>query len=182
MSVRLSSYDPATGRSKSISNGLLTASHRAVDDTKSRFMNGLRIQPWHPFTKEAVLPVQPGAPMLLPVEIFSTAAVIPKGHQLQVSINSSNLPQGLQPVPQLLGGLVGGISILNSDQHRSKIVLPVVPTSARFSEGIPDLIQTINEVATGKIICKPHQIKNVPENIENAVPQRPDGVGWASAA
>ena len=47
--------------------------------------------------------------------------------------------------------------------------IPVVPTSARFSEGIPDLIQTINEVATGKIICKPHQIKNVPENIENAV-------------
>ncbi|OCY13331.1 MAG: hypothetical protein BEV12_24125 [Microcystis aeruginosa CACIAM 03] len=130
LSVRLSSYDPATGRSKSISNGLLTASHRAVDDTKSRFMNGLRIQPWHPFTKEAVLPVQPGAPMLLPVEIFSTAAVIPKGHQLQVSINSSNLPQGLQPVPQLLGGLLGAINILNSDEHRSKIVLPVVPTSA----------------------------------------------------
>lgn len=47
--------------------------------------------------------------------------------------------------------------------------IPVVPTSARFSKGIPDLIQTINEVATGKIICKPHQIKNVPENIENAV-------------
>lgn len=47
--------------------------------------------------------------------------------------------------------------------------IPVVPTSARFNEGIPDLIQTINEVATGKITCKPHQIKNVPKNIENAV-------------
>jgi len=47
--------------------------------------------------------------------------------------------------------------------------IPVVPTSARFSEGIPDLIQTINEVATGKIVCKPHQIKNVPKNIESAV-------------
>lgn len=47
--------------------------------------------------------------------------------------------------------------------------IPVVPTSARYSEGIPDLIQTINEVATGKIICRPHQIKNVPKNIEVAV-------------
>lgn len=47
--------------------------------------------------------------------------------------------------------------------------IPVVPTSARFNEGIPDLIQTINEVATGKIICKPHQIKNVPKKIEAAV-------------
>lgn len=47
--------------------------------------------------------------------------------------------------------------------------IPVVPTSARFNKGIPELIQIINEVATGKIICKPHQIKNVPKNIENAV-------------
>jgi len=47
--------------------------------------------------------------------------------------------------------------------------IPVVPTSARFSEGIPELIQTINRVANGKIICKPHQIKNVPKNIEAAV-------------
>ena len=47
--------------------------------------------------------------------------------------------------------------------------IPVVPTSARFNKGIPELIQTINEVVTGKIICKPHQIKNVPKNIETAV-------------
>ncbi|RZS42061.1 hypothetical protein EV673_0379 [Limnobacter thiooxidans] len=127
LSVRISSFDPATGRSQAISNGLLTASHRAVDDKKSRFMNGLRIQPWHPFTKSAVLPVVPGEPMLLPVEIFSTAAMIPKGQQLQISINSSNLPQGLQPVPQLLNGLAGVITVLNSDKHQSKVVLPVVP-------------------------------------------------------
>jgi uncharacterized protein len=130
LSVRLSSYNPLTGRSKALSNGLLTASHRAVDDRRSRFMNGVRIQPWHPFTREALLPVVPGEPMLMPVEIFPTSAVIPKGHQLQISINSSNLPQGLQPVPQLLGGLLGGIEVLNSPQHPSKIVLPVVPVKA----------------------------------------------------
>lgn len=47
--------------------------------------------------------------------------------------------------------------------------IPVVPTSARFKEGIPELIQTIDEVATGKIICKPHRIKNVPKNIDKAI-------------
>ena len=47
--------------------------------------------------------------------------------------------------------------------------IPVVPTSARFNEGIPELIQTINEVASGKIVCKPHQIKNVNKNIDSAV-------------
>ena len=47
--------------------------------------------------------------------------------------------------------------------------IPVVGTSARYKEGIPELIQTITEVANGNIICKPHRIKNVPPNIENAV-------------
>ncbi len=47
--------------------------------------------------------------------------------------------------------------------------IPVVETSARYSKGIPELIQTISEVATGNIICKPHQIKNVPGPILNAV-------------
>lgn len=47
--------------------------------------------------------------------------------------------------------------------------IPVVAASARYNEGIPELIQTISEVVNGTIICKPHRIKNVPENIEEAV-------------
>lgn len=47
--------------------------------------------------------------------------------------------------------------------------IPVVGTSARYQKGIPELIQTISEVANGKIICNPHRIKNVPENINKAV-------------
>ncbi len=47
--------------------------------------------------------------------------------------------------------------------------IPVVPTSARFNKGIPELITTINEVANGNIVCNPHRIKNVPENINKAV-------------
>lgn len=47
--------------------------------------------------------------------------------------------------------------------------IPVVATSARYKEGISELIQTISEVANGSIVCKPHRIKNVPPNIEKAV-------------
>ncbi len=47
--------------------------------------------------------------------------------------------------------------------------IPVVPTSARFNEGIPELIRTVNEVANGIIFCNPHRIKNIPDNINNAV-------------
>lgn len=47
--------------------------------------------------------------------------------------------------------------------------IPVVPTSARSKKGIPELLKTIHEVATGVIKCKPHRIKNIPKNINNAV-------------
>tara|TARA_R110000868_G_scaffold257575_2_gene514756 strand:- start:6930 stop:7694 length:765 start_codon:yes stop_codon:yes gene_type:complete len=49
--------------------------------------------------------------------------------------------------------------------------IPVVPTSARYNRGIPELIQTISELANGKIVCKPHRIKNIPKNIEQALEQ-----------
>ncbi len=47
--------------------------------------------------------------------------------------------------------------------------IPVIPASARFNQGIPELIKTISDMANGKIKCKPHRIKSVPENIEKAV-------------
>jgi len=49
--------------------------------------------------------------------------------------------------------------------------IPVVAASARFKEGIPELIQTISELANNKITCKPHKIKSIPVNIEHAVKQ-----------
>ncbi|HEY1057252.1 MAG TPA: CocE/NonD family hydrolase [Limnobacter sp.] len=130
LSVRVSDYDPATGKSVAITNGLLTASHRAVDDSRSRFVNGLRIQPWHPFTQATVQPVKSGEAMLLPVEIFPTSAMIAKGHQLQIVVSSSNLPQGLPPLVTLLKGAAGALTILSDAEHPSRVVLPVVPRSA----------------------------------------------------
>jgi Fe2+ transport system protein B len=47
--------------------------------------------------------------------------------------------------------------------------IPVIPTSARYKRGIPELLQTISEMANGKIHVQPHKIKRVPPNIEKAV-------------
>ncbi len=47
--------------------------------------------------------------------------------------------------------------------------IPVVATSARYQKGIPELIRTVDEIASGKIICKPRRIKNVPKKILEAV-------------
>lgn len=47
--------------------------------------------------------------------------------------------------------------------------IPVVATSARYKEGIPELIQALHGVASGQIKCRPRRIKNVPEKILSAV-------------
>lgn len=47
--------------------------------------------------------------------------------------------------------------------------IPVIPTIARNSEGIPELLQAVHDVATGKTKCKPHKIKSISPKIENAV-------------
>jgi Fe2+ transport system protein B len=47
--------------------------------------------------------------------------------------------------------------------------VPVVPTAARSGEGLPLLLQMINEVATGETVPKPHRIQNEPPALKRAV-------------
>lgn len=49
--------------------------------------------------------------------------------------------------------------------------VPVVPTTARYKEGLEQLLQAISEVAAGKTVCKPHKVQNVPPNLKLAVTQ-----------
>lgn len=99
-----------------------------------------------------------------------------------IVVDASRLERNLNLVLQILEITDKAVLCLNlmDEAKRNNMVIdertlardlgiPVVPTSARFNQGIPELITTISEVANGKIICKPHRIKNVPENIDNAV-------------
>lgn len=61
-----------------------------------------------------------------------------------------------------------GVSI-NERALSKKLGVPVVPASARYQEGIPELLKVIDEVATGKIICKPHRIKNLPNKMAEII-------------
>jgi ferrous iron transport protein B len=47
--------------------------------------------------------------------------------------------------------------------------VPVVPTSARYGEGLDLLVQTMSEVASGQIVCKPYRIQNQPPKIRRAI-------------
>lgn len=99
-----------------------------------------------------------------------------------IVVDASRLERNLNLVLQILEITDRAVLCLNlmDEAKRNKIEIdsrslardlgiPVVPTSARFNQGIPELIQTISEVASGAIVCKPHRIKNIPKNIEKAV-------------
>jgi Fe2+ transport system protein B len=49
--------------------------------------------------------------------------------------------------------------------------VPVVPTAARHGQGLTELLGAIDEVATGKFICKPHRFKSESSGLNQAVAQ-----------
>lgn len=106
-----------------------------------------------------------------------------------IVVDASRLERNLNLVLQILEITNKAVLCLNlmDEAKRNKIDIdertlardlgiPVIPTSARFNKGIPELITTINEVANGNIVCKPHRIKNVPENINKAVKKLSDEI------
>ena len=99
-----------------------------------------------------------------------------------IVVDASRLERNLNLVLQILEITNNAVLCLNlmDEAERNNLEIdtrtlakdlgiPVVPTSARYNRGIPELIQTISELANGKIICKPHRIKNIPKNIEQAL-------------
>jgi ferrous iron transport protein B len=47
--------------------------------------------------------------------------------------------------------------------------VPVIPTTARYREGLDALLQAIGEVATGQFVCKPRRIQNEPPELKRAL-------------
>ena len=128
IAIRVDDVD-AAGVATPISTGLISARYRAVDNSRSRYLNGVMIQPWHPFTTASAQPLVPGQPVLVPVEIFPNAALIRSGHKLRVAISASNQAQGVWPLPQQ-STVNGNFSTIFNDASRpSSVVLPVVPAS-----------------------------------------------------
>jgi Fe2+ transport system protein B len=47
--------------------------------------------------------------------------------------------------------------------------VPVVPTAARYRQGMAELLAAIHDVASGRTVCKPRRIGGVPPEVERAV-------------
>ena len=108
-----------------ITGGWQVISLRALITSKSRYLNGQLIQPYHPFTKASQRALRAGQITPVDVEVFPTGAVIQPGHRLRIAIQSFDVPHLLSPLPNLPTSL-GVISLHTSAAAPSWIELPGV--------------------------------------------------------
>jgi predicted acyl esterase len=126
-----------------IAQGWLRASHRKLDEKRSR-----PYRPWH--THDEIQPLTPGEKVELDVEIWPTSIVVPAGYRLALTIrgkdyeyegeaavlsNMKNPMRGCGPFvhddpqdrpPEVFGGRV----TLHADEaKRPFLLLPIVPAS-----------------------------------------------------
>jgi uncharacterized protein len=137
VSVRATDVAP-DGTSTELTAGWLAGSFRALDPTRSRYVNGQLLQPWHPFTKDSMLDVTPGAPIELPVEIFPTNAVIKAGRSLRIAVGPNDFPHAVPPALQLVGSLGGVVQVLHDPQHPSYVALPTLGTCPKGCKPLPE--------------------------------------------
>ena len=50
-----------------------------------------------------------------------------------------------------------------------KLGIPVIETVARTQKGIPELLATIQDIATGRIVSKPRKVKSLSGELEKSV-------------
>lgn len=116
-----------SGRSTQLTAGWLISTRRAVDEARSvRSKRGDLVVPFHPFTQESLLAVEPGKPHTLNIEIFNTDAVIKPGHRLRLTIAQGDVPHMLAPAPSLVDGAAGASSVHIDPADPSFLTLPVV--------------------------------------------------------
>ncbi len=123
--VKLNDVDPH-GRRLSVSTGWLKASHREVDESKSR--------PWrphHPHTR--AVPVTPGEICEYAIRIYSMSWVFKAGHRIELEIGSQEasddpsvalLPPDASHLPS---GRATTHKMYRDREHQSYLLLPVIP-------------------------------------------------------
>lgn len=124
LSVALEDEAP-DGKVSRLSGGWQVISHRALDTTKSRYLDGVLVQPFHPFTKAAQKKLAPGEVAPVDVEIFPTRARVKPGHKLRIAVQAFDVPHLLPTLPDLLGTLTV-MRIHTSKAYPSSLGFPSV--------------------------------------------------------
>lgn len=118
-----------------LSGGWQVISFRELDQSRSRYLDGTLIQPYHPFTKESQHNLTGVAPV--DVEIFPTGASIEPGHRLRLAIQAFDVPHLLPNLTLLLGSL-SAITVHTGGLTPSALTVPAV-TAAPAPAAAPAL-------------------------------------------
>lgn len=122
LSVSVSDVAP-DGKVTRLTGGWQVVSQRALDRSRTRFLDGQVLQPFHPFTKASKKPLANGEVAPVDVEVFPTAARLAKGHRLRIAIQSFDVPHLLPSVPDLPSTLTG-LTIHSSAAYPSVLTIP----------------------------------------------------------
>lgn len=109
-----------------LTGGWQVISHRALDESKTRYLDGKIIQPFHPFTRDAQEKLARGEVAPIDVEVFPTAATIRPGHRLRLAVQAFDVPHLLPNLKLALGSLTV-MKVHTSAQYPSELTLPTVP-------------------------------------------------------
>ncbi len=104
LSVTVSDVAP-DGTVSRLTGGWQVISLRALDQKRSRRVDGTLVQPHHPFTQASKKLLTAGQVAPVDVEVFPTRARIAKGHRLRVSVQAFDVPHLLPTLQDLLGVL-----------------------------------------------------------------------------
>jgi hypothetical protein len=124
VAARVEDVDPG-GKITQLTAGWQVLSLRALDEGKTVHKDGFVVKPYHPFTKVSKLPVNPGEPVEVYVEIFPTAAKFAKGHTLRLTLQSGDAPHLTPPLPQFINSFGGTLKVWHDAAHPSQLILPI---------------------------------------------------------
>lgn len=115
-----------SGRATPVATGYQLASFRENDESRSWFLDGKLVRPYHPFTQSSRRPLPIGAVERVDVEISPVLARLKAGHRLRVAIVSGIAPV-LTPPPGELAQTVGGtMRVQRSSGAASHINVPLI--------------------------------------------------------
>ncbi|WP_051551382.1 CocE/NonD family hydrolase [Nocardioides sp. URHA0020] len=124
LSVSVSDVAP-DGKVSRLTGGWQVVSQRALDRTRTRYLDGQVLQPFHPFTRSSKRPLTRGQVAPVDVEVFPTSAQIGKGHRLRIAVQAYDVPHLLPTVPDLPGTLTG-LTIHSSAAYPSVLTIPAL--------------------------------------------------------
>ena len=109
-----------------LTGGWQVLSHRKLDESRTRYLDGKIIQPYHPFTRAAQKRLAKDEVAPIDVEVFPTAATIQPGHKLRLAVQAFDVPH-LLPSALLAPKMLTVMKVHTSAQYPSELTLPTRP-------------------------------------------------------